>query len=103
MIEAFPFDAAPRYLIRDRDAIHGEWLRRRVKRMGIDEVVIAPHSPWWSPFVEGVIGSIRRDCLDHVIVLNEPHLLGTLRSYLSYCLTPSDTHIPRGGARLYGR
>jgi len=83
-IEAFPFDAAPRYLIRDRDAIYGEWFRRRVQSMGIHEVVIAPHSPWQSPFVERVIGSIRRECLDHVIVLSEAHLLRILRSYLSY-------------------
>ena len=84
VIEAFPFDAAPRYLIRDRDATYGEWFRRRVKHVGIQEVVIAPQSPWQNPFAERVIGSIRRECLDHVIVLNEAHLLGVLRSYLSY-------------------
>ena len=84
VIEAFPFDAAPRYLIRDRDATYGQWFRRRVKHMGIDEVVTAPQSPWQNPFAERVIGSIRRECLDRVIVLNEAHLLRILRSYLGY-------------------
>ena len=92
IIEAFPYEAAPRYVIRDRDSIYGEWFRKRVKNMGIDEVVTAPRSPWQSPFVERVIGSIRRDCLDHVIVLNEAHLLGILRSYLSY-YHDSRTHL----------
>ena len=60
-IEAFPLDAAPRYLVRDRDSVHGEWFRRRVKHMGIDEVVIAPRSPWQNPFAARVIGSMRRE------------------------------------------
>jgi len=84
IIEAFPCETAPRYMIRDRDAIYGEGFRRRVKNLGIEEVVIAPRSHWQNPFVERVIGSIRRECLAHVIVLNEAHLLRILRSYLSY-------------------
>jgi putative transposase len=70
LVEAFPFDSAPRYLLRDRDAIYGEKVRRRIKSLGIEEVVTAPRSPWQNPFVERIIGSIRRDCLDHIIVLN---------------------------------
>ena len=84
VVEAFPFDAAPRYLIRDRASIYGEWFRRRTKNMGIEEVVIAPRSPWQTPYVERVVGSIRRECLDHVIVLNEEHLLRILESYFAY-------------------
>jgi putative transposase len=69
-VEAFPFDTAPRYLLRDRDAIYGKKVRRRIKSLGMDEVITAPRSPWQNPYVERVIGSIRRECLDHVIVSN---------------------------------
>jgi hypothetical protein len=84
MIEAFPWDTAPRYMIRDRDSIYGDVFRGRVRGMGINEVLITPHSPWQSPYVERLIGSIRRDCLDHVVVLNERHLRRVLTSYLAY-------------------
>ena len=84
IVEAVPFDEAPRYMIRDRDGVYGAWFRQRVKNMGIEEVVIAPYSPWQNPFVERVIGSIRRECLDHVIVWNARHLLRILRSYFDY-------------------
>ena len=84
LVEAFPFETAPRYLLRDRDSIYGETVRRRIKRLGMENVIAAPRSPWQNPFVERVIGSIRRDCLDHVIVINEPHLRRILREYLSY-------------------
>jgi transposase InsO family protein len=84
LIEAFPYDTAPRYLIRDRDAIFGEAFQRRVRGMGIEQVLTAPRSPWQNPYVERLIGSIRRDCLNHVIVLNERHLVRILRSYQSY-------------------
>ena len=84
LVEAFPFDSAPRYLLRDRDAIYGEAVRRRIKSLGIEEVVTASRSPWQNPYCERVIGSIRRDCLDHVIVLNERHLRRILREYFSY-------------------
>jgi hypothetical protein len=83
LVEAFPFDTAPRYLVRDRDGKYGDRYRRRAHSLGIDEVVIAPRSPWQNPYVERVIGSIRRDCIDHVIVLNERHLRRILRSYLA--------------------
>ncbi|MGB5519062.1 MAG: integrase core domain-containing protein [Gammaproteobacteria bacterium] len=84
IIEAFPWDTAPAYLLRDCDAIYGSQFQRRVKCMGIEEVLTAPRSPWQSAFVERVIGSIRRDCLDHVIVLNERHLKRVLTSYFNY-------------------
>jgi putative transposase len=84
LVEAFPFDSAPRYLLRDRDAIYGKAVRRRIKSLGIEEVITAPRSPWQNPFVERVIGSIRRDCLDHIIVLNERHLRRILREYFRY-------------------
>jgi hypothetical protein len=74
IVEAFPWDTAPRHMIRDRDSIHGDVFRGRVKAMGIKKVVIAPRIPWQSPFVERLIGSVRHDCLDHVVVLGERHL-----------------------------
>ncbi len=84
IIEAFPWDTAPRYLLRDRDGIYGIQFQRKVKSMGIEEVLTAPRSPWQNAFVERVIGSIRRDCLDHVIVLNERHLKRILARYFNY-------------------
>ena len=62
----FPWDTAPRYLIRDRDQIYGGYFSRRVTGLGIEQVLTAPRPPWQSPYVERVIGSIRRECLDHV-------------------------------------
>jgi len=84
LVESFPEETAPKYLLRDRDAIYGDVFARRVKGMGIREVLIAPRAPWQNPFAERVIGSIRRECLDHVIVFNERHLRRLLRSYLAY-------------------
>ena len=84
VVEAFPFDEAPRFLIRDHDGIYGDDFRKRIKHLGIDEVVIAYRSPWQSPYVERLIGSIRRECLDHVVVLSEAHLLRILRGYFAY-------------------
>src|SRR5438093_3520271 len=84
MIEAFPDDTAPRWLLRDRDAIYGDMFRRRVAGMGIGEVVCRPSSPWQNPYAERPIGSIRRECLDHVIVLSERHLRRLLTAYLTY-------------------
>ena len=84
IVEACPWDEAPRYLLRDRDSIYGAPFQQRVGNMGIEEVKIAPHSPWQSPYVERLIGSIRRACLDDVIVLNERHLRRVLHSYVDY-------------------
>ena len=84
IINAFPWDEAPRYLLRNRDRAYGASFRRRVRHMGIEEVLIAPQSPWQNPYVERLIGSIRRECLDHVVVLHERHLWRLLTSYFSY-------------------
>jgi putative transposase len=84
VIDAFPWDEVPRYLLRDRDCIYGAAFRQRVRHMGIEDVQIAPRSPWQNPYVERLIGSIRRECLDHVIVLHERHLRRLLTSYFSY-------------------
>ena len=84
LTEAFPRDTSPRYMIRDRDSAYGAVVCARSKAMGIEEVVTAPRSPWQNPFAERVIGSIRRECLDHVIVLNERHLRRILASYFDY-------------------
>jgi putative transposase len=84
MIDAFPWDKAPRYLLRDRDRIYGAYFRQRVRHMGSEEVLIAPKSPWQNPYVERLIGSIRRECLDHVIVLHERHLRRLLTEYFRY-------------------
>jgi len=84
MIEAFPDDTAPRWLLRDRDSIYGDPFRRRVASMGIGEVVSRPSSPWQNPYAERLIGSIRRECLDHVIVLDERHLRRVLARYMAY-------------------
>ena len=95
IIEAFPNDTAPRWLLTDRDAIYGEAFRRRVASMGIDEVISSRSSPWQNPYAERLIGSIRRECLDHVIVLGERHLRRTLTAYLTYC-HGSRTHLSLG-------
>jgi transposase InsO family protein len=84
IVEAFPWDTAPRYLLRDRDSIYGDVFQSRVNHMDIEEVKIAPRTPWQNPYCERVIGSIRRDALDHVIVLNERHLRRVLRTYVDY-------------------
>jgi transposase InsO family protein len=84
IVEAFPFEEVPRFLLRDRDSIYGEYFRDRVKHMGIEEVPIAPQAPWRNPYAERIIGSIRRECLDHVIILNEDHLRRTLAEYFAY-------------------
>jgi transposase InsO family protein len=84
MVQAFPFETAPRYTIRDRDKIYGAFFRRRVAQLGIEQVVTARKSPWQNPFVERMIGSIRRECLNHVIIMDERHLRRILRSYLAY-------------------
>jgi len=82
--EAFPWDRAPRYLIRDRDRIYGAVVTRRLRAMGIRDKPTAPAAPWQNGFAERLIGSIRRECLDHIIVLGEAHLRRILKSYARY-------------------
>jgi putative transposase len=84
IVEAFAWDTAPRDLLRDRDSIDGKPFQQRIQHMGIEEVTIAPRSPWQNPHAERLIGSIRRDVLDHVIVLNDRHLKRVLTAYIAY-------------------
>jgi len=83
LVDAFPWDEAPRYLLRDRDAIFGAQRRRRAHSLGIEEVLTAPGSPWPNRYVGRLIGSVRRECLNHVIVFGERHLIRILRSYFA--------------------
>ncbi len=92
IVEAFPWDTAPRYLLRDRDAVYGNRFRRRLAGLGVTAVLIAPRAPWQNPYVERLIGSIRRECLDHVIVLGEAHLRRILGTYIGY-YQGSRTHL----------
>jgi transposase InsO family protein len=82
--EAFPWKEAPRYLIRDQDGIYGATVTRRLRAMGIRDKPIRPGSPWQNAFVERLIGSIRRECVDHMVVLGEAHLHRVLKSYARY-------------------
>src|SRR5262245_24759898 len=92
IIEAFPEDGAPRFMVRDRDGIYGELFRARVEGMSIEEILIAPRSPWQNCYVERVIGSIRRECLNHLIVINDNLLRRVLKDYFRY-YHKSRTHL----------
>jgi putative transposase len=96
IVQTFPWESAPRYLLRDRDGIYGNFFRHRARNLGIDEVVIARRSPWQSPYVERVIGTLRRELLDHVIVLNEQHLRRLLRRFVNEYYHPCRTHLSLG-------
>jgi transposase InsO family protein len=82
--EAFPFEEVPRYLLRDRDGIFGADFTKEVRDLGIEEVLSAPRSPWQRAYIERVIGSIRRECIDHMIVFNEESLRRHMKSYVQY-------------------
>jgi len=82
--QAFPWDTAPRYLLRDRDCIYGDAFGRQLANLHITEVPTAPRSPWQTPYVERLIGSVRRECLDHIVVINESSLRRTLKSFFLY-------------------
>ena len=84
LIQAFPFDSAPQYLIRDRDGVYGRRVIDTLEILDIEQIVTAPRSPWQNGYCERVIGTIRRECLDHVIVLGESHLRRVLKEYLAY-------------------
>ncbi len=84
LTEAFAFGHPPRYLLRDRDQVYGLAFQARVLALGLQDKLIAPRSPWQNPFVERLIGSVRRECLDHVIVLNAKHLHRLLTDYFDY-------------------
>ncbi len=95
VIEAFPWDTVPRYLIRDRDGAYGEAFRRRVRAMGIRDRPTAPRSPWQNGHVERLIGSIRRECLDHLIFIGEAHLRRVLHDYANH-YNGTRTHLSLG-------
>jgi hypothetical protein len=113
LIEACGWEQAPRYLIHDRDRSYGEVFLRRVRAMGIRDRPTSPQSPWQNGYVERLTGSIRRECIDHVVVLGERHLRHVLQSYLQYyneTLThlslDKDAPIPRAVesvGRIFGR
>jgi transposase InsO family protein len=84
LLEAFPWDSAPRYLLRDRDKTYGEKFQEATGWLGIREVLTAPQSPWQNAYIERLIESIRRECLDHVIILNDTGLHRVLKSYFEY-------------------
>jgi putative transposase len=94
MVEAFADRETPRYLIRDRDGVYGDELRRRLKSLGVKEVLTSPQSPWQNAYAERLIGSIRRECLNHFIILNTRHLKKTLAAYFQYHRTR--THLALG-------
>jgi len=103
MTNAFPWDTAPRYMLRDRDGIYGAVFRHRMEGMGVNEVLIAARSPWQSPYVERVIGTLRRELLDHVIVVSERHLRRLLGRYLDDYYHPCRTHLSLGKDSPAGR
>ncbi len=84
LVEALPWETAPHYLLRDRDAAYGQIFQQRVAGLGMEQVLAAPRSPWQNPYAERLIGSIRRECLDHVLVFSEDHLLRVLARYVDY-------------------
>ena len=101
--EVFPFEHIPRYLLRDRDNIFGDEFGRQVREMNMEEVLSAPRSPWQRAYVERLIGSIRRECLDHVIVCSETSLRRTLTAYFSYFTRPVLTCHWRRTRRNHGK
>ena len=95
MVEALPWTPTARYVIHDRDRIYGETFQQRVGHLGLEQVVIAARSPWQNAYAERFIGSLRRECLDHVIALDERQLLRVVRSYVAY-YNRSRTHLSLG-------
>src|SRR5450759_1600289 len=102
IVEAFADRDAPQYLMRDRDSIYGNDGRLRSAALGIEEVLTAPRSPWQNPYAERLIGSIRRDCLNHFVILNARHLKRTLTSYFGY-YHGSRTHLGLDNVHALGR
>ena len=102
IVEAFPWDEAPRYLVRDRDAVYGEVVRRRRRGLSIRDRPTAPRSPWQNACVERLIGSARRGCIDHVIVFGETHLRRIMSMYASY-YNEARTHLSLGKDTPAGR
>jgi transposase InsO family protein len=106
MVEALPWASAARYMIRDRDGVYGEVFQRRIQGLGLQEVLTAARSPWQNAYAERFIGSLRRECLDHVITLSARHLLRVARNYADYS-NRTGTHLslgkdPRDGRTVQG-
>ena len=91
--ETFSFDEKTKYIIRDNDAIFSGDFKRTIKRFGMKDSPTAPRSPWQNPICERVIGTLRRDCLDHMIILNEKHLYNVLHEYIFEYYNISRTHM----------
>jgi transposase InsO family protein len=102
IVEAYPWDETARYLVRDRDAVYGEVVKRRLRGLGIRDRPIAPRSPWQNAYVERLIGSARRECIDHVIVLSESHLRRAMSRYAAY-YNETRTHLSLGKDAPIGR
>jgi len=102
IVEACPWDTAPKYLLRDRDGVYGSVFQNRIKKLGIIEVKTASRSPWQNPYAQRIIGSIRRDCLNHLIVLNADYLKQILVSYFEYS-HQDRTHLGLGKETPHGR
>ena len=102
IVEAFPWDTAPDYLLRDNDAAYGVVFTRRLRAMGIRDRPIAPRSPWQNAYVERLIGTIRRDCLDHILIFDEAHLRRVLTLYSRY-YNQTRTHLGLGKDAPLGR
>jgi len=98
IVEAFPWDTTPRYLVRDRDAVYGHVVKRRLRALGIRDRPTAPRSPWRNAYVERLIGSIRRECVNHMIVLGETHLRRMVSLYANY-YNEAGTHLSLGRMR----
>jgi transposase InsO family protein len=94
-VEAFPWDTAPTYLVRDNDGAYGQAFTRRVRAMGIRDRPISPRSPWQNPYAERLIGTLRRDCLDNVLIFGEQHLRRVLTLYSGY-YNETRTHLGLG-------
>ncbi len=84
IVEAFPWNTAPTYLVRDNDGAYGQAFLTRIRTIGIRDRPISPRSPWQNPYAERLIGTLRRDCLDHVLIFGERHLMRTLSLYSDY-------------------
>jgi Integrase core domain len=95
---AFPWDTVPAYLVRDNDGAYGQAFTSRVRAMGIRDRPISPRSPWQNPYVERLIGTLRRECLDHVLIFGEPHLRRVLTLYSVY-YNETRTHLGLGEER----
>jgi len=102
MVEAFPWNEAPTYLVRDRDGVYGAVVKRHLRGLGIRDRPITPRSPWQNAYVERLIGSIRRECIDHMIILGEAHLRRIMSLYTSY-YNHARTHLALGKDAPLGR